>query len=288
MNNPTQIFDRRIVRLHRDRAAAHLDANDFLRREVAERLLDRLGDIKRSFPTALDLGCATGTLGRMLSGEGGIETLVQCDLSPRMVERAGGLRAVADEEALPFANARFDLVLSCLNLHWVNDLPGTLVQIRRALKPDGLFLAAVFAGGTCTELRQALSAAELEVEGGMSPRVSPFAEVRDAGNLLQRAGFALPVADSDTLRVSYPDPMKLMSDLRAMGETNAVAERRKNFPRRETLALSAAKYAEQFADADGRIPATFEVVFLTAWAPHPSQPKPLAPGSAQTRLADIL
>ncbi|MBL6928277.1 MAG: methyltransferase domain-containing protein [Rhodospirillales bacterium] len=288
MNNPPRIFDRHSVRLHRDRAAAHLDANDFLRREVASRLLDRLGDIKRTFPMALDLGCATGTLGQMLTGEGGIETLVQCDLSARMADRAHGLCAVADEEALPFANGRFDLVLSCLSLHWVNDLPGALVQIRRALKPDGLFLAAMFGGQTCNELRHALGAAEGEIEGGMSPRVSPFAEVRDAGNLLQRAGFALPVADSDTLSVSYPAPMKLMADLRAMGETNAVAERRKTFTRRATLAAAAAKYAEKFADAHGRVPATFEVIFLTAWAPHPSQPKPLAPGSAEIRLADIL
>ncbi|MBC8159138.1 MAG: methyltransferase domain-containing protein [Alphaproteobacteria bacterium] len=288
MNNPARIFDRRTVRLHRDRAAVHLDANDFLRREVAARLLDRLGDIKRTFPTALDLGCATGTLGRMLAGAGGIKTLVQCDLSRPMAERAGGLGVVADEEALPFANAGFDLILSCLSLHWVNDLPGALVQIRRALKPDGLFLAAMFGGHTCKELRHALSAAEVEIEGGMSPRVSPFAEVRDAGNLLQRAGFALPVADSDTLSVSYPDPMKLMADLRAMGETNAVAERRKTFTRRQTLVAMGAKYAEQFADDQGRIPATFEVVFLTAWAPYPSQPKPLAPGSAKTRLSGVL
>ncbi len=289
MNNPTQIFDRRIVRLHRDRAAAHLDANDFLRREVAVRLLDRLGDIKRGFPTALDLGCATGTLGRMLKeGEGGIETLVQCDLSQSMAKRAQGLRAVADEEALPFAMGGFDLVLSCLSLHWVNDLPGALVQIRRALKPDGLFLAAMYGGRTCTELRHALSAAEMELEGGLSPRVSPFAEVRDAGNLLQRAGFALPVVDCDTLSVSYPEPMKLMGDLRAMGETNSVIERRKSFTRRETLAAAAAKYVEEFAGPDGRIPATFEIIFLTAWAPHPSQPKPLAPGSAENRLADFL
>ncbi|MBL6945753.1 MAG: methyltransferase domain-containing protein [Rhodospirillales bacterium] len=288
MNDPIQVFDRHAVRLHRDRAAPKLDANDYLRREVAVRLLDRLFDIKRDFPAALDLGCATGTIGRVLKGQGGIETLVQCDLSPRMAERAGGIAAVADEEALPFANARFDLILSCLSLHWVNDLPGALVQIRRALKPDGLFLAAMYGGGTCAELRQALSAAEVELEGGLSPRVSPFAEVRDAGNLLQRAGFALPVVDSDTLSVSYPDPIKLMTDLRVMGETNAVMERRKGFTRRETMAAAIANYAEKFAAEDGRVPATFEVIFLTAWAPHPSQQKPLAPGSAKARLADAL
>ena len=288
MNEAMTVFDRRAVRLHRDRAATMLDANDFLRREVAERLLDRLDDVKRTFPQALDVGCATGTLGRLLGGRGNIETLVQCDLSPCMAKRAGGLVAVADEEALPFAEGSFDLVLSCLDLHWVNDLPGALIQIRRLLKPDGLFLAALLGGETCSELRQALVEAEVAIEGGLSPRLSPMAEVRDAGNLLQRAGFALPVADADTLTVSYPSPRKLMSDLRAMGETNATAGRRRTLSRRETLVASMARYRELFADSDGRVPATFEVIFLTGWAPHPSQQKPLRPGSASARLADAL
>ncbi len=282
------VFDRRAVRLHRDRAAATLDANDFLRREVAERLLDRLDDVKRGFPQALDIGCATGTLGRLLGGRGGIETLVQCDLSPRMVERAGERAVAADEEALPFAEGCFDLVLSCLDLHWVNDLPGALIQVRRLLKPDGLFLAALFGGETCRELRQALVEAEVAIEGGLSPRLSPLTEVRDAGNLLQRAGFALPVADADTLTVSYPTPVKLMSDLRAMAETNAATGRRRSLTRRATLAAAMARYSELFEDSEGRVPATFEVIFLTGWAPHPSQQKPMRPGSAAGRLADAL
>jgi len=288
MTDSPIVFDRKTVRLHRDRAAEHLDANDFLRHEIAERLLDRLDDVKRAFPLALDLGCATGTLSRMLGGRGGIETLVQCDLSPRMAKAAGRRAVAGDEEALPFAENSFDLILSCLSLHWVNDLPGALVQIRRALKPDGLFLGALFGGGTCRELRQSLAEAEIAVEGGMSPRVSPMAEVRDAGNLLHRAGFALPVADADLITVSYGEPLKLMADLRAMGETNAVHERRKAPTKRDTLAAAVQRYRDLFGGEDGRVPASFEVVFLTAWAPHPSQQKPARPGSATARLADAL
>ena len=288
MNEVMSVFDRAAVRRHRDRAAAGLDGHDFLIGEVGERLADRLDDVTRGFPRALDLGCHGGQMGRLLGGRGAIETLVQCDLSPRMARRADGLGVAASEEFLPFADTAFDLVLSCLSLHWVNDLPGALVQIRRALKPDGLFLAAMLGGETLKELRTALAEAEISEEGGLSPRVSPFADVRDAGNLLGRAGFALPVVDVDTVTVSYADPLKLMADLRGMGETNAVAERRKGLSRRATLIDAAARYRDQFADADGRVPATFQVIYLTAWAPHPSQQKPLAPGSARARLADAL
>jgi SAM-dependent methyltransferase len=288
MSDPMTVFDRRTVRLHRDRAAAGLAGFDFLFAEVGERLLDRLGDIARRFPLALDLGCHTGILAGLLAKRGGIDTLVRCDLSEAMAGRAGPLALAADEERLPFADGVFDLVLSNLSLHWVNDLPGALVQIRRALKPDGLFLAAMFGGATCRELRQALAEAEIAQEGGLSPRVSPLAEVRDAGNLLQRAGFALPVADADTLTVSYADPLKLMADLRGMGETNAVLARRRTPTRRATLAAAADRYRALFAGPDGRVPATFEIVYLTAWAPHPSQQKPARPGSASARLADAL
>lgn len=282
------VFNRRVVRLHRDRAAPVLDDHGFLLDEVGERLADRLTDVKRRFPFALDLGCHTGGMGRLLGRRGGIETLVQCDLSPEMARRAGGLSLAADEEALPFAESSFDLVLSCLSLHWVNDLPGALVQIRRALKPDGLFLAAMLGGETCRELRTALAEAEAACEGGLSPRVSPFVDVRDAGALLQRAGFALPVVDCDTITVSYADPLKLMRDLRLMGEGNALIERRKGFTRRATMMDAAARYREMFGDERGRVTATFQAITMTAWAPHPSQPKPLAPGSAKARLAEAL
>ena len=292
MPDSPHVFNRRTVRRHRDRAAAHFFEYDFLFREVAERLLDRLDDVKRSFPLALDLGCHDGTLGRLIEGRGGIETLVQCDLSPAMAERAAANGAgpvlAGDEEAQPFAPGTFDLVLSNLSLHWVNDLPGALIQARRALKPDGLFLATLLGGDTLNELRRALTEAELAEEGGASPRVSPMADLRDVGDLLARAGFALPVADCDTLTVSYPTPLKLMGDLRGMGETNAVAERRKTVSRRTTLLEAAARYGLLFEDTDKRVPATFQVFTLTAWAPHPDQPQPLKPGSGTVPLAEAV
>jgi NADH dehydrogenase [ubiquinone] 1 alpha subcomplex assembly factor 5 len=288
MPDAMNIFDRRIVRLRRDRAAKGLAENDFLLREVGERLADRLDDVKRSFPLALDLGCHTGELGRLINGRGGIESLVHCDLSPAMAARAPSLRLAADEEALPFGAATFDLVTSLLSLHWVNDLPGALTQIRLALKPDGLFLAAMLGGDTLKELRQALAEAEIAIEGGLSPRVSPFADVRDAGGLLQRAGFALPVVDTETLTVVYSDPLKLIGDLRGMGEANAIIERRQGLTRRTTLFEAAKRYHEVFADVEGRVTATFQVIYLTGWSPHDSQPKPLRPGSAKASLADAL
>jgi SAM-dependent methyltransferase len=291
MSERIDVFDRRAVRRHRDRAAGALAAHDFLLREVAGRLAERLEDMTRRFPLALDLGCHDGALGRALAGRGGVETLVQADLSPAMAgtAREANTPAVAAvEEALPFAVASFDAVFSLLSLHWVYDLPGALIQVRRALRPDGLFLAAMLGGETLKELRAALIAAEAEVEGGAGPRVSPFADVRDLGALLQRAGFALPVADVDDIEVSYPDALKLMADLRGLGEANALADRRKGFSRRTTLLRAAELYAARHAGTDGRLPATVQVIYLTAWAPHESQPQPLAPGSARSRLAEAL
>ncbi len=290
MTESYTVFDRRLLRRHRARAAA-LGGETALLREIAERLADRLDDVKRRFPLALDLGCRVGTLGRALKGRGGVETLVQSDLAPEMAAQAaagGGPALAADEEFLPFGAGSFDLVLSCLSLHWVNDLPGALVQIRHALKPDGLFLAALLGGETLAELRQSLLDAELEVEGGASPRVSPFADLRDLGGLLQRAGFALPVADLDSLTLDYENAFALVQDLRALGETNAVAAQRRGASRRETLLRAAALYQARHARPDGRIPASFQVLYMTGWAPHASQPQPLAPGSARTRLAAAL
>lgn len=291
MSDAMNVFDRRLVRLHRDRAAAALEAHDFLLREVAERLADRLEDVTRKFPRALDLGCHGGALAGILGRRGGIETLVQCDLSEAMARRArrnGRPTLVADEEALPFAPGSFDLVVSNLTLHWVNDLPGCLLQIRQILKPDGLFLATMLGGGTLGELRGVLLEAELAEAGGASPRISPFADVRDAGGLLQRAGFGLPVVDSDMLTVRYADILALMRDLRGMGETNAVLERDVRPPRRAVLARAAELYSARHADAEGRLPASFQVIYLTAWAPHESQQQPLRPGSARARLAAAL
>ncbi len=286
-----RVFDRRLVRARRQRWAASFSRHDFLVREAAGRLADRLDDVARKFPLALDLGCHDGALARVMGARGGIERLVQCDLSERMAGLARARRApvlVADEEALPFAPRSFDLVMSSLGLHWVNDLPGALLQIRQALKPDGLFLAAMLGGRTLVELREAWLEGELATTGGVSPRVSPFADPADLGGLLQRAGFALPVVDSDTLDVTYPDPLALMRDLRGMGEANAATARRRGLTRRATLAAADEAYRRLAGGGEGPFPATFQIIYLTAWAPHPSQQAPLRPGSAATRLADAL
>jgi SAM-dependent methyltransferase len=291
MNDALTLFDRRLLRCRRDRAAPRLAEHDFLFREAGERLVDRLSDMRRSFPVALDLGCRDGLLARILQGRGGIERLVASDSSLLMARAAASPTApviVADEEALPFAAGSFDLVLSLLNLHWVGDLPGALLQICQALKPDGLFLGVMFGLGTLGELRECLLTAESELHDGAGPRVSPFAELRDAAGLLQRAGFALPVADSETLTVTYPDALALMRDLRGMGEANALAARPRGFAGRALFARAAALYAERYGDADDRIPARFQLIFLTGWAPHESQPKALRPGSARHRLAGAL
>ena len=276
-------FDRRAVRAHRDRAAGTIDAAGFLVTAAAAGMADRLDDIARQFPRALDLGCGGGPAAKAIDGHGGIESWVHADFSTAMAratrEALGGrdntaLASVvtADEEALPFAPGAFDVIVSALTLHWVNDLPGALVQARRCLAADGLFLAALLGGDTLFELRDALAEAEQEVEGGVSPRTSPFLDVRDAGDLLPRAGFDMAVADADTTVVSYPDPLALMADLRAMAETNAVRARRKTFTRRATLLRAAEIYFETHGDAQGRIPATFQVITMTGWAPLKSAP----------------
>ncbi len=287
------VFDRALVRARRTRAAAgDWQEAAFLVRETAERLADRLDDITHRFPRALDLGCHGGELGRVLNGRGGIEALIQADLSPAMARRAAATGAgpalAFDEEAWPIKPASLDAVLSNLSLHWVNDLPGALIQARRSLRPDGLFLACLLGGATLRELRTCLADAEMEITGGLSPRTSPLADVRDAGNLLSRAGFALPTADADLITVRYPHPLKLMNDLRAMGESNGVRARARGLGRRSVLMRAAALYQERHGGRDGHVPATFEVIFLTAWAPDPSQPKPLAPGSGQASLIGVL
>jgi SAM-dependent methyltransferase len=236
----------------------------------------------------LDLGARRGALAPPLARRPGTELVVSADPSLAFLRPASGLSVVADPELVPFRGHCFDLAVSVLILHWVGDLPGTLIQLRHALKPDGLLLAAMLGGATLVELRTALIEAELAEEGGAGPRVSPTADLADAAGLLQRAGFAMPVADADTITVTYPDMPALMRDLRGMGETNALAARRRTPLRRATLARAAAIYAERFAGADGRLSATFEILYLTGWAPAPGQPKPLAPGSAAHRLAEAL
>jgi SAM-dependent methyltransferase len=270
--SPAALFDRRAWRQHRERAARG-GLVTFLHEEVAQRLVERLTLIDRQFAHALDLGARDGQLAFRLAIEAGLGWIVCAEPAPAFFPKLAGGQVGADPELLPFRDASFDLVASNLALHWCADLPGTLVQIRRTLRPDGLFLAALLGGSTLVELRTALFEAELAAEGGVSPRVSPTVELGDAASLLQRAGLAMPVADSETITVTYPDILALMHDLRGLGETNALTARR-GYLRRSTLSRAGAIYAERFGTPDGRITATFEVVFLTGWAPHPDHAKP--------------
>jgi SAM-dependent methyltransferase len=287
MTAPHRLFDRALLRARRRRAMA-MGAETFLLDRVAQDLADRLLTVSRRFQLALDLATPGESLRRALSGSGQVQSIIACEPFADLRVSTAGLRIVADEEALPFATETFDLVASALALQWVNDLPGTLAQIRRTLKPDGLLLAALPGGDTLNELRQCLAIAEDEIEGGASPRVAPFVEVRALGSLLQRAGFALPVTDVDRLTVRYAGLADLFRDLRRMGATNALNERRRTPLKRATLARAEALYAERFADSDGRLRATFDMLWISGWAPHGSQQKPLRPGSAKMRLADAL
>lgn len=277
-------FDPNRVRLHRARAARSEHDAAFLREAVADDLAERLLAVNRRFERVLVIGSAR-------------EFRAAVAAQPALQEKIGFIVAAdwhadgADEiaidpEHLPFAEESFDLVVSILALHWVNDLPGALIQIRRTLTPDGLFLGALFGGKTLTELRDALLGAESEIRGGAALRIAPFADALDMAGLLQRGGFALPVADRDTTTVRYGDPLHLLRDLRAMGETNALADAPPPLTR-TILFRALAIYAERFG-VDGRSPATFEIITATGWSPHESQQKPLKPGSAQMRLADAL
>jgi len=261
------IFDRRLLTARRNRAAKKAADNEFLLERVAEDIVARLRAINRSFPLALNLGAHHGLLGRLLRRVPGVDLVIDADPAAELLAQCEGPRVQADEELLPFAEASLDLVVSALALHLVNDLPGTLVQIRRALKPDGLLLAAALGGATLCELRHALLVAEEESDAGASPRIAPFADIQGFGALLQRADFALPVADSDKLTVTYGDASALMRELRAMGASNVLNARRRQPLRRSTLLRAAACYRERFALPDGRVPATFEIITLTAWAP---------------------
>jgi SAM-dependent methyltransferase len=286
MSATPTIFDRKLLRARQRRARA-LGPATFLIDRVAEELGERLTAVLRQFDRTVDLGTPTDAVRRVLATSGKAATIVAAEPAVMRAE-ASSLCVVADEEASPFAEGSLDLVVSALALQFVNDLPGTLIQIRRALKPDGLLLAALIGGDSLRELREAFAEAESEVEGGISPRVSPFADIRDLGALLQRAGFALPVVDSDRLTVRYDSAIALMQDLRCMGATNVLNERRRTPLRRATLQRMLEIYSQRFADADGRLRASFEIVWLSGWAPHESQQKPLKPGSATQRLADVL
>jgi SAM-dependent methyltransferase len=283
---PPIVFDRAAVRRNL-RRAQKLRPATFLIDRAAEELGERLGAVLRKFERAVDLASPTDAVRRVLRESGLVSSIVALD---EIADRSMGdaLRIVGDAEALPFRENSLDLVVSALALQLVNDLPGTFIQVCRALKPDGLFLAALLGGDTLVELRQAFAAAETEVEHGVSPRVAPFSDVRAVGMLLQRAGFALPVVDVEKLTVRYDSPFALLRDLRRMGAANALTERRRAPLRRATLMRMTQIYVERFADADGRVRATFEIVWLSGWKPHSSQQQPLRPGSANARLADAL
>jgi len=284
------LFDFAALAARRDRAMrlgfaqAGGGGGDFLWREVAGLMAERLSEVTRDFPRAALIGTGAGVLRAALGV--GREGLVQLDPSPAMAAAAGA--GVLAGETLPVAPESQDLAVSALLMHALNDPVGHLIQLRRALKPDGLMLAALFGGQTLHELRASLAEAETECEGGLSPRVAPMAEIRALGALLQRAGFAMPVADSERLTVTYATPLHLMRELRAMGETNILIARRRTPLRRATLMRACEIYARHFGSPDGRVKATFEIVFLTGWAPGPGQPRPLRPGSARARLADAL
>lgn len=297
-NSKFQIFDRNLKRKQRDRAAWLMGAKDSFVDTVAENLLDRLEDCKRTFSTALCMGGSMEAIRRLLRGRGGVEKLIMMDTSYDMVKlckdtekniSSGGVETsyiVGDEEFLPIKESSLDLVISSLGLHWTNDLPGAMIQCRLALKPDGLFLAAILGGETLKELRIACTVAQMEREGGISPHLSPLAQVQDAGNLLTRAGFMLPGVDVDEYIVKYRSPLELIEHLRTMGETNALLQSNK-FLNRETALATAAVYESMFAAEDGTIPATFQVIYMTGWKEHSSQQKAKKRGSATISFKDL-
>jgi SAM-dependent methyltransferase len=288
---PPLIFDRALAAARLDRAWRRRGDNpgaDFLLARAAEELADRLTLVKREFAFALDVGTPGPHAAAILAARSGGGATAR--LAPTFAAAGGGefALAVGDLERLPLAEHSVDLVVSLLALHQVNDLPGALIQIRRALRPDGLFIGALAGGDTLSELRQSLTIAESEITGGAAPRVAPFADVRALGGLMQRAGFALPVVDLDAVVARYATLGALMRDLRAFGAANALHLRSRRPLRRAVVERAGQVYAERFADSDGRLRASFETIWLTGWAPHESQPKALKPGSAAMRLADAL
>jgi len=274
-----QIFNRKHIAHYRKRCANNLKNHDFLFQWSSQQILDRLSLIKRDFTDILQIGTRDTETFNALKNKNPIRIDLSCNFKNTII---------ADEEFLPIKPASQDLIISNLNLHTVNDLPGTLLQTRKTLKPDGLFIAALFGGETLNELRTALIQAELKLKEGISPRVNPLTDKQDCGALMQRAGFALPVIDSERITVTYENMFKLMQDLRGMGEGNAITARDKSYPGKALFIEAAKIYHEHYAESDGRIYATFDIIFLLGWAPHKSQQQPLKPGSAENRLADAL
>jgi SAM-dependent methyltransferase len=288
MSDQHLLFDRRLLRARRARFAHAIEAREFLLAHVAGEIVERVELMLRPFPLALDLGAYHGLLGRKLAELPSVGEMIYAESAFAFAALCPRPSLVCDEDLLPFEEASLNLIVSGLALHRVNDLPGALIQIRRALVPDGLFMAALLGARALLELRQVLIEAEAETEGGASPRVAPFGDVRDYGALLQRAGFALPVADAETLSVLYASPRDLMREVRALGGGNVLLARSRRPLSRHTLERAEGLYRERHGTPDGRVSATFEIVYLSGWGPDPSQQKPLKPGSAAQRLADAL
>lgn len=288
MSDAPLLFDRELLRRRRARFAGEIAEREVVIAHVAREIAERVDIMLREFPRALDLGAYRGLLGQSIAALKSVGEVFYAESVFEYAERCPRPAVVCDEDLLPFRNGVFSLVVSGLALHRVNDLPGSLIQIRRALAPDGLFMAAALGANALSELRECLLEAEEEIEGGASPRVSPFGDVRAYGALLQRAGFALPVADAEDLTVIYPSPRELMHEIRSLGGGNVLMARSKRPLSRRVLARAEELYRTRYGTPDGKVTATFQFVFMSGWAPDPSQQKPLAPGSARARLADAL
>jgi len=288
MSDEYLLFDRALLRKRRDRFAREIASREFLIAHVAREIKERVEIMLRDFPRALDLGAYHGLLGRAVATVPSLGEMIYAESAFEFAKLCPKPALVCDEDLLPFKDASFNLIVSGLALHRVNDLPGALIQIRRALAPDGLFMAAALGARALIELRRSLLEAEGELEGGASPHVSPFGDVREYGALLQRAGFALPVTDAEVLKVVYPSPRELMHEVRALGGGNVLMARSRAPLHRHTLERAEEIYRARYGTPDGKITATFEFVFMSGWAPDPSQQKPLKPGSAAQRLADAL
>lgn len=290
--NIMNVFDRKAKRLQRDRSTTlpNFEESQYVKEEIGYRTYDRLLDIKREFDVAVDLGCGLGYVSRHITKDTA-KLIYQCEMSEKLLKRAEVSpevpthKLVVDEEFLPFKDKSLDVVVSSLSLHWVNDLPGCFKAVQKSLKPDRPFIGSMFGGDTLFELRVSLQLAEQELQGGISPHISPFTDVRDLGNLLNRAGFTMLTIDVDEVKSSYDDMLSLMMDLKGMGENNCVWTRRPML-HRNTIELAEKKYREMYSTEEG-LEATFQIVNFIAWSPDPSQPKPLQRGSAKFSLKDI-
>lgn len=274
------LFNRSLIRSRRERIAASFSDYDFLNREISERLIDNLHDIKMSFETILSMNLCDDTIRSYFKDV----FLINQNMAHKMLAGKYGKKVQADEDLFPYKNQCLELIISCLTLHWINDIPGSLIQIRRSLKPNGLFMGAVFGGETLFELRASMLKAGIDIRGGATPHVSPFIDIRDAGTLMQRAGFSLPVISTERITVNYTDAFSLMKELKNMGENNALIKRFKGLTSKKFMFAVAEKYQQDYGNEDGKVSATFDVIYMKGWAPHESQQQPLKPGTGKISL----